>query len=149
MEDLGSAVGISGPALYRHFPGKDALLTELLTDFSRQLLEGGLNANSLTELVDIHLEFALDNPDVIRIQDRDLPSMTPESARAVRRTQRQYVELWVMKIRATNTELSESEARTRAHAVFGLLNSTPHSARSVTASTRSTLRAMAIAALSA
>ena len=30
LEDIGAAVGISGPAIYRHFPNKEALLVELL-----------------------------------------------------------------------------------------------------------------------
>ena len=30
LEDLGAAVGISGPAVYRHFPNKEAVLVELL-----------------------------------------------------------------------------------------------------------------------
>jgi AcrR family transcriptional regulator len=29
IADLGAAVGVSGPALYRHFPGKEALLEEI------------------------------------------------------------------------------------------------------------------------
>lgn len=41
LEDLGSAVGISGPAVYRHFPNKDAVLVELLVGISTRLFEGG------------------------------------------------------------------------------------------------------------
>ncbi|MGH3950933.1 MAG: helix-turn-helix domain-containing protein, partial [Pseudonocardiaceae bacterium] len=31
IDDIGAAVGISGPALYRHFRSKDAMLGEMLT----------------------------------------------------------------------------------------------------------------------
>ncbi|GAB3900977.1 hypothetical protein GCM10027612_63580 [Microbispora bryophytorum subsp. camponoti] len=41
IEDIGAAVGISGPALYRHFSGKEALLTEMLLDISERLREQG------------------------------------------------------------------------------------------------------------
>ncbi|WP_161995694.1 TetR family transcriptional regulator, partial [Rhodococcus sp. YH1] len=73
LEDLGAAVGISGPAVYRHFPNKDALLVELLVDISRRLLAGGTDVidhtdeprRALDRLVDFHLDFALGEPDLI------------------------------------------------------------------------------------
>ncbi len=36
--DLGRAVGLTGPALYRHFSGKEAVLAEMLLDISERLL---------------------------------------------------------------------------------------------------------------
>ena len=41
IDDIGAAVGISGPALYRHFRSKDAMLAEMLTGISERLLVGG------------------------------------------------------------------------------------------------------------
>lgn len=41
LEDLGAAVGISGPAVYRHFPNKEAVLVELMVGISEYLLDGG------------------------------------------------------------------------------------------------------------
>jgi AcrR family transcriptional regulator len=35
---LGRAVGISGPGLYRHFPSKDAMLTDMLVGISERLV---------------------------------------------------------------------------------------------------------------
>src|SRR3954452_25328101 len=40
INDIGAAVGISGPALYRHFRSKDAVLGEMLTSISELLLDG-------------------------------------------------------------------------------------------------------------
>src|SRR5258707_4743678 len=39
--DLGAAVGLTGPALYRHFRSKDAVLAEMLLDISQRLLTEG------------------------------------------------------------------------------------------------------------
>ncbi|WP_143860747.1 TetR/AcrR family transcriptional regulator, partial [Nocardia cerradoensis] len=80
LDDLGAAVGISGPAVYRHFPSKEALLVELLVGVSQRLLEGGKavvaqsdsSVAALSRLIDFHLDFALGEPELIRIQDRDL-----------------------------------------------------------------------------
>ncbi|MFP5366929.1 MAG: TetR/AcrR family transcriptional regulator, partial [Actinomycetes bacterium] len=41
LEDLGAAAGVSGPAVYRHFPGKQAVLADLLVTVSQELLDGG------------------------------------------------------------------------------------------------------------
>ena len=39
--DIGKAVGVSGPALYKHFDSKDAVLAEMLVAISERLLAEG------------------------------------------------------------------------------------------------------------
>src|SRR6185312_11947071 len=161
LEDIGAAAGVSGPAIYRHFPNKEALLVELLVGISTRLLAGAQKVMSdatdvesaFDGLVDFHLDFALGEPDLIRIQDRDLAHLPERARRQVRKAQRQYVEIWVDLLgRRDGTD--EADARLMAHAAFGLLNSTPHSlkshgARDVTPThSRAVLRAMTVAALS-
>ena len=162
LEDIGSAAGVSGPAIYRHFPNKEALLVELLVGISTRLLAGarsvvdeaGGPAEALTGLIEFHLDFALGESDLIRIQDRDLAHLPVTAQRQVRRAQRNYVEIWVTVQREVHPELDESDARLMAHAVFGLLNSTPHSMKPLAARSadqgrsRDVLRAMTTAALS-
>jgi AcrR family transcriptional regulator len=154
VEDLGAAMGISGPALYKHFPNKAAILAEMLVDISEHLLAGGQREAALTQgeliprLVEFHVDFALSRPDLIRVQDRDIENLTEADARKVRRLQRRYVEIWVEALCASDDELKPDEARIRAHAAFGLLNSTPYSAGGLaTDEARPVLRAMALSAL--
>lgn len=154
--DIGSAMGTSGPALYKHFASKDALLAEMLIDISERLLrEGHRRADAsaaggadavLRALVEWHVEFALNHPALITVQFRDLESLSEADHRTVRRLQRSYVELWVTAISAA-TGADESHARSAAHAVFGLINSTPHSARLSRDDMASQLCRMALAAL--
>ncbi|GGS26162.1 TetR family transcriptional regulator [Actinokineospora fastidiosa] len=151
IDDIGSAVGISGPALYRHFRSKDAMLGEMLTAISEVLLAGGQNrvarADPLAELVRFHVDFALDNPALITVQERNLGNLTDPDRRKVRALQRRYVELWVEVIRAAVPGLSEPSARAAAHAVFGLINSTPHSRHLDRDQMADLLTRMALAAL--
>lgn len=157
LEDIGAAVGVSGPAIYRHFPNKEALLVELLVGISTRLLAGATDVVSKTDspraaldgLIDFHLDFAFDESDLIRIQDRDLAHLPAAAERQVRRAQRQYVEIWVGVLRRLYADLDEADARLMAHATFGLLNSTPHSLKPgpPLASARKVLRAMTVAAL--
>ena len=164
LEDIGAAAGVSGPAIYRHFPNKESLLVELLVGISARLLAGARDvtarssdaASALDGLIDFHLDFALGEPDLIRIQDRDLAHLPETAAKQVRKAQRQYVEVWVGVLRELNPERAETDARLTAHAVFGLLNSTPHSMKTGdnsrtkptgVARSRAVMRAMTVAAL--
>ncbi|WP_216209319.1 SACE_7040 family transcriptional regulator [Amycolatopsis aidingensis] len=135
IDDIGAAVGISGPALYRHFRSKDAMLGEMLSSISRFLLEGGKARaeqadqaeNALAELVRFHVDFALRHPALITVQERNLANLTDPDRKQVRALQRRYVEVWVEAIQSAVRDLDEARARSAAHAVFGLINSTPHS----------------------
>ncbi len=158
LEDIGAATGVSGPAIYRHFPNKESLLVELLVGISTRLLAGARDVRSredgadaaLNGLIDFHLDFVLGEPDLIRIQDLDLAHLPAAAERQVRRAQRQYVEVWVSVLREREPGLAEADARLMAHAVFGLLNSTPHSLKPSdgrAARSRAVLRAMTLAAL--
>jgi AcrR family transcriptional regulator len=138
INDIGAAAGVSGPALYKHFPSKQAILGELLIGVSQRLLDEGTRRaavsrpdEALDALVRWHVSFALGSPELIRIQDRDLACMDPADDRTVRRLQRGYVELWVAQLRTRVPELAEDTARAAVHATFGLLNSTPYSAVAV------------------
>lgn len=137
IEDLGTAVGVSGPAVYRHFPGKAAVLAAILEGASRALLDGAERVldeasdpeRSLHALIAHHVDFALGDADVILVQDRELEQLDAGARHDVRLLQRRYVEHWVDVLSRLRPDRAEAELRVRAHAAFGLLNSTPHSAR--------------------
>lgn len=160
LEELGAAVGVSGPAVYRHFANKQALLAAILVRVSERLLSGGQKviatndsaAERLDALIRFHVDFALSDADVIRVQDRDLASLSDEDRHRVRRLQREYVELWMSVLAAIHPTRTEADLRVRAHACFGLINSTPHSVRAAApadSTVRGILESMASAALTA
>ena len=131
------------------------MLARLLVDISQQLVDGGRAVvaaggaphDVLAALVDFHTDFALAEPDVIRVQDRDLASLNERDRGVVRRLQRSYVEVWTDVLCRLDPELPREAARLRAHAVFGLLNSTPHSASRSRSQAARELSAMALRAL--
>jgi AcrR family transcriptional regulator len=134
MDDIGAAAGVTGPALYHHFAGKEAMLVAALDPVSEGLLEGGRAraaehpgspAAALGSLIEFHVAFALANPAVIALHLHELDRLPEEPRRQVRRLQRLYVEVWVQTLTALRTELGAAEARVLAHAAFGLMNSTP------------------------
>ncbi|CAL9465049.1 SACE_7040 family transcriptional regulator [Streptomyces sp. enrichment culture] len=140
VDEIGAAVGISGPGLYRHFPGKDAMLAELLIGISdslltgakRRLAEAGAETGPgvvLDSFIEGHIDFALDDRPLITLHDRELDRLRDADRKMVRQLQRQYVELWVGVLREVYPALAEPAARSAVHSVFGLLNSTPHLGR--------------------
>ncbi|KRF12441.1 TetR family transcriptional regulator [Nocardioides sp. Soil797] len=156
VSEIGAACGISGPGLYKHFAAKDAILAEMLVSISEELLNVGRSRvasaesapEALAALVDWHISFALANKALIIVQDRDWSSLPADDREKVRTLQRTYVDLWATQLRTLDDSLSLVEARARAHATFGLLNSTPHSAFLPEAKMRTLLHEMAARALS-
>ncbi|HEV2633629.1 MAG TPA: helix-turn-helix domain-containing protein [Actinocrinis sp.] len=156
LEDIGSAVGMSGPGIYRHFPGKEALLAQMLLDISQRLLAEGSRravaaadpAAALDALLRWHIDFALAEPDLITVHSRELANVPEPTRRQIRRLQRLYVEEWATVLSELSPGTAQATLRTAVHAVFGLLNSTPHSASELPLeSTAELLYLMARAAL--
>src|ERR1700733_6477127 len=98
IDDIGAAVGMSGPALYRHFAGKEAVLSEMLVGISQRLLAEGSRrviaapdaAAALDALLRWHIDFALTQPELISVQNRELDNVPEPARRQIRRLQRLY-----------------------------------------------------------
>ena len=105
MDDIGSAAGVTGPALYHHFAGKEAMLVAALNPGQRGPAHRRPGPRgrrtratpraALATLVDFHVEFALANPAVIALHLHELDRLPEEPRRQIRRLQRLYVEEWV------------------------------------------------------
>ncbi|GAB3192590.1 TetR/AcrR family transcriptional regulator [Nesterenkonia suensis] len=134
LRDVGAEAGVTAQAIYRHFASKEELLAQLLLEVSEGLLAGGARimegagdpGERVDRLIDFHVEFSLRSPGVIRIQEQELPRMGEEPRHLIRRRQREYLDLWVAAMADLHGEESSSALRHRAHAVFGLMNSTAH-----------------------
>jgi AcrR family transcriptional regulator len=130
IDDIAAAAGVTGPAIYRHFKNKDAVLVALF-DRLAERLEAVLEAvaslegkDALQTLVRLHARLAFEERALIVVyisEERNLPE---GERRRVRRFQRAYVEAWTDLLRPLRPDLSDDESRTAVHAAIGLLNST-------------------------
>ena len=141
LEDVGQVVGISGPGLYRYVSGKDDMLAQILVDISVRLVDGARAVmdrsraeewapdRTLRELLSFHVEFAVTEPDRIRVQEREIGNLAPQQREKVRSLQRMYISMWVETLRRSNPELTEDAARVRVQLAAGLINSSRHVVR--------------------
>ncbi|MFJ9607786.1 TetR/AcrR family transcriptional regulator [Kitasatospora sp. NPDC101176] len=140
-DQLGAAVGISGPSVYRHFDSKAQLLAASLVrsrerlwqqvdgaitaaDGPRAALEAGLSA---------YVGFALRNGDYLGAMLSETERLAPPDRRAAVDFRRDFLRTWVGLLREVRPGYDAVEARIRVHALFALVNdgvrNRPHSAR--------------------
>jgi AcrR family transcriptional regulator len=137
VDEIGAALGLSGPALYHHFASKEELLGEMLVAISQHLRDGGQARvestaepeEALEALLLFHIDFSLHQSELITVHFRDLVHAPAFSRQLVRRLQGEYVEQWVGVLTDLYPWLDRRSARATTHAVLGLLNSTPYSSR--------------------
>ncbi|HEU0101337.1 MAG TPA: TetR/AcrR family transcriptional regulator [Mycobacteriales bacterium] len=153
IDDIGAAAGITGPGVYRHFAGKQALLEHLCDRAMTQLLEGAQGqalAGSLDALVDLHVAFAVDRHTLLGVWVREQRALSDDVRRSLRGRQRAYEQVWREVLRRRRPDLLPDEAQVVVSCTLALLNST---ARVDTDMPRERLadllRTMAHAALSA
>jgi AcrR family transcriptional regulator len=134
IDDLGAAVGLSGPAIYRHFARKEDVLARMLLRISQHLHDEGARcvttapdaAAALDALLRSHVSFSLSQPALIVVHGRELGNVPAPARRQIRRLQRLYVEEWVGVLAELMPGVPTARLRTAAHAAIGLLNSTPY-----------------------
>ena len=155
LDDIGQAVGVSGPAMYRHFSSKEDLLMEMLTDISERLhaaAEAVVSSESdpgarLDGLIAVHVDFVITEPDLISVQYRDLEVLPETARRKVRSLQRHYLDIWTKALQRLYPALDDTSARIRVSGGIGLLNSSPRFPRAPREYLRHLLTAMVRAAL--
>jgi AcrR family transcriptional regulator len=156
IDDIGAAAGISGPGVYRHFPGKQALLAALCERALSRMLDGaqGISAASddprasLEALVDLHVAFAVDERALIAVWGRELPALSEDVRRSLRRRMRAYEQPWQEVLRSLRDDLEPAEVAVVTGATLAMLNATALSTTEVPRERLAgLLRTMAVAAL--
>lgn len=128
IDDIGTAAGITGPGVYRHFASKQALLESLCDRAMTQLLSGaqGLSGgdSALEALVDLHVAFAVGERALLGVWVREQRALSDEVRRSLRRRQRSYEQVWREVVARQRDDLSEPEIAVVVTATLALLNST-------------------------
>ncbi|MER7131977.1 TetR/AcrR family transcriptional regulator [Streptosporangium saharense] len=130
IDDIGAAVGISGPAVYRHFPGKQAILLALI-ELSLERLQEGTQAaladrdrdpqEALIALVDWFSRSSVENRSLTLIMQAELLWLPERDRRRLNRQMRQIREEWVGLLVEVRPELSDLAARIAVTSVMGMV----------------------------
>lgn len=133
-DDIGRAVGISGPGVYRHFASKVELLMTLcdaamdhLLDGSRAIVaSGGARPVAIARLVEFHVAFAANERALLAVYLREQQELPVRELRQLRRRQREYEGVWCGAISAEGADLTESDVRAVVKVMLSMLNGTAH-----------------------
>jgi AcrR family transcriptional regulator len=135
IDEIGAAVGMTGPALYRHFPSKEALLAEILERaLERARLEiegarkqGGGPRAELENIVARMVAVVLEEGETVMVVAREMNLLSSEARGRIVRRQKAIVEAWTEVLRAVRPELELPEAVTIVIAVSSLINASSRS----------------------
>lgn len=159
VDDIGKAVDVSGPAIYRHFSSKEDLLLEAIrmaadevhaingraraeaTD-ARELLQGYIRA---------YVDVALERSSLIAVWTSEARHLSSERRSPMSRRLRSWSTEWVEALQAARPELDEPAARLLVGGAIGMITSlaTGPGAAPAAAGLADSITAMALATLDA
>ncbi|MEP7024258.1 MAG: TetR/AcrR family transcriptional regulator [Actinomycetota bacterium] len=131
ISDIGAAAGVTGPAIYRHFDSKSAVLVALFD----QVIDGMLASaaeivssaasehEALAQLVANQVEFVIGDRELARVYHHEINNLPTEDRRRLRRKQRLYLEEWVHVVAELRGGLPDEEGRALVHAAIGVIQS--------------------------
>ncbi|WP_405485198.1 TetR/AcrR family transcriptional regulator [Nocardia sp. NBC_00511] len=130
MEDIGAAVGISGPSVYNHFPAKSDILVAamfrgdewLQVEMNRAFAHATDARDGLQRLLTSYSEFAFESPELIELlvaESMHLPDTDRHRARAA---QHSYIAEWVYLTTQIHPTWDPVAARIRVQATQTMMN---------------------------
>ena len=130
VEMICAKAGISGPALYRHFQNKQALLIAVvekdlksLHRFARETVESQPDpATALAIMVEHHILSVIDAPPTPLIFHKNEHAFPEADRRRIRREMNLYAEEWISTVSPLRPDLSEPQVRLLTQSVFSMLN---------------------------
>jgi AcrR family transcriptional regulator len=132
IDEIGAAVGVTGPAFYRHFSSKQDLLVALveravsrLQDVVDRAAEAadGNPEEALRLLVEYSADACVEDGPLTAIYTQEARNLEPEARHRLNRLHRRMRDDWVQVLGQINPELSSAELLLAVHAVSALQTS--------------------------
>ena len=156
VDEIGAAVGVTGPAIYRHFASKEDVLVSVLNRAGDRISAEARSASRHAESPRGALRLIVQQYLVEVIPHRRLVASylqgtafaaDSETAAPLRARQRKYLRHVGTVLRRARPDLSSSEAQTLVHATFGVLNSVAWSELTIDKGAADLLESAAMATL--
>jgi AcrR family transcriptional regulator len=128
VDEIGEAAGATGAAIYRHFSGKEEILSTLFDEALDQYLvalpdPGEEPRAALDSLVRAHLTFTIAHRELGSLWAHEHRALTGDRERRLARRSRQYVDQWVLVLRRVHPHLAEDDLYAAALAAIGTTTS--------------------------
>jgi AcrR family transcriptional regulator len=132
IEDIGNAVGITGPSVYNHWPTKlDLLITALrrgaatlAMDVATAYQQATDPADALGRLLRSYVSLSHTHPEIFGLLITDIDHLPDGERHAIRRAQHEHVSEWAHLLRLDQPHLDPVAARIRVHAVLSVAHDT-------------------------
>lgn len=130
MEDIGAAVGISGPSVYNHFASKQELLNAVITrgtawlemELERTLATTTTARDALDALLRTYIGFAQGHRGFVELLISEVDHLPQLERHRVRQTQHEYVSEWAQLLCEDRRELDRPTARVLVQAALTAAN---------------------------
>jgi AcrR family transcriptional regulator len=131
VDELGRRAGLSGPALYRHFAGKDAVLAALFNQALDELLTAAAASGSdrgapnaaLERLVRHHVAFTLAHRHLVNVYQREARSLVDPWREPFRHRTDDYGRHWENLLHRCYPDADPSRIVVAAQAALGMIYS--------------------------
>jgi AcrR family transcriptional regulator len=137
VDDVATAVGITGPSIYHHFATKLDLIVAVISQGATQLLGGTARAladthddtQALDALLGAYTSFSLINSDLMDVLVTEVPHLPEPHRTTFRQTQRHYLDQWRDLLARLHPDLPPAHTRVHLQAALTVINDlarTPH-----------------------
>jgi AcrR family transcriptional regulator len=130
INDIGAAAGVTGPALYRHFDSKGAVLREAILEGSNRMAaairaalaqEAPTPEAALEALTRATVEAALENADIFAAYVLEARHLDKEIRKSLRQRELRHREEWARLLLGVHPDVDPEQARTLvAMAIYSL-----------------------------
>lgn len=136
-DDIGGAVGTSGPNVYKHFDSKTDILVAIAAragdrrSTATAAALAGVHApgERLTRLLAAHVDFAIGQRRLMDVLTGELHNLPPGPRRAATQGQREYLRLWARTLVVARPELTERQARIVVPAALAIVDDAARNGR--------------------
>lgn len=137
MQDIGAAVGMTGPSVYSHFDSKLELLVTALhrgtatlyTNLAASQANATSASDALRRLAGAYLAFTIDHHNLVDLLITETEHLPDDERHRTRQAQHVYINEWVHLLRDVHPDLDPTAARIRVQATLAVANDvarTPH-----------------------
>lgn len=131
LADIGTAAGIVGSGIYRHFDNKAAILVELfdrivdrLVDDAETSLRGSRSPSAtLVALVNDQVRFTINERLLCQVYLQESRNLPERDLRRLRWKQRHYIDLWQEALGMVRPELTSAQRQVVVHAAISIIQS--------------------------